>query len=403
MRGRCYSLFGLFLVVILFAGCSKQMSWPWPGASVLAKRERLVGPIPLIDRKFETVDLIPLLDSTVNTNMEYEGRLRKAYDNFYNAQDVERRRNRVQERIIAASNQRCGEYKKFVKNFDAETNIGLGWLTTAAGGAGAIVTAEAVARALSGVAAIMSGFRAELNEAYFHNLTIQVLTDGMEKKRQEIYRKIRENQKENVTDYPVEKAIGDAIFYHDHCSLIAGLEFSAASVQRANDPGLNEINQTLRTLEQTQRQMNRVAALNTSSPQVVLPLSAFYAAQEAANKLERGHVKLQRLAVPEIGDVKRKKEELEQDVKNHLDGWKKTELSETERKKVENIQTALQTAQAQLYASVTANDLAKIEGVKSALRVKQDEAREKSLQYEKLTDKIQARVDEVKSFIESVE
>ena len=281
MKGRGCSLLGLCLAVTLFAGCSSHQ-WPWPGPSILDREQMLQGPLPLIGEEFEEVKLIPLLDSTATAQEgeEYEVRLRKAYDNFYKAQNVEQRRNGAQERIIAASNQRCGEYKKFVKRIDAESNIGFGWLTTAAGGAGAIVTAEAAARALSGVAAIMSGFRAELNEAYFHNLTIQVLTDGMEKKRQEIYREIRENQQKNVTDYPVEKAIGQAIFYHDHCSLLAGLEFSAESIKRATNPGLDRVNQTLETLEQTRRRMNRLAALNTDVPQVVLTLSAFYARHE---------------------------------------------------------------------------------------------------------------------------
>lgn len=377
----------------------------------------LQGPLPLIGEDFEEVDLIPLLDSTAtaNGNAEHEVKLRKAYDNFYRAPDVKQRRNGAQERIIAASNQRCGEYKKFVKRINAETNIFLGWLTTAAGGAGAIVTAEAAARALSGIAAIMSGFRAEVNETYFHNLTIQVLTDGMEKKRQEIYQEISKNQQKKVTDYPVEKAIGDAIFYHDHCSLIAGLEFSAASIRRATDPGLNRVNQTLETLEQTRRGMNRLAALNTDVPQVVLPLSAFYTAQETAAKLEREHTKLKALAVPEIqaddsperqaeiGETQEKKKTLEEEVERQLTHWKNTDLSEAKRKNVEDIQTKLQKSQADLYTSVAANDSAEIEGAKAKLRIRQNEAEEVRLQYQKLTDEIQARLNEVQRFIKRVE
>ena len=377
----------------------------------------LQGPLPLIGEDFETVDLIPLLDSTATAqeNDEYEVRLREAYDNFYQAQNVIQRRNGAQERIIAASNQRCGEYKKFVKRIDTETNIFLGWLTTAAGGAGAIVTAAAAARALSGVAAIMSGVRAEANEAYFHNLTIQVLTDGMEKKRQEIYREIRENQQKNVTAYPVEKAIGDAIFYHDHCSLLAGLEFSAASLRRATDPGLNRVNQTLETLEQTRRGMNSLAALNTDVPQVVLPLSAFYTAQKTADELDRKLNRLKNLSVPEaekdtsqqrqaeIGETREKKKTLEKEVELQLTNWKNTELSDEEREKVKNIQTALQTVQTELYTSATANDSAEIEGAKAKLRIRQNEAEEVRLQYQKLTDEIQMRLDEVQRFIKRVE
>ena len=49
------------------------------------------------------------------------------------------------------------------------------------------------------------------------------------------------NRKDNLTDYPVERAIADAIVYHDNCSLVAGLEQAALSIERAVNPGLNEL------------------------------------------------------------------------------------------------------------------------------------------------------------------
>lgn len=261
----------------------------------------------------------------------------------------------------------------------------------------------------------MSGFRAEVNEAYFHNLTIQVLTDGMEKKRQEIYQKIRENQKKNVIDYPVEKAIGDAIIYHDRCSLLAGLEFSAESVRRADDPGLNKVNQILGTLQQTQHQMNRIAALTSNnSPEVVLPVLAFNVAKATASILKGELGKLKALSVPQApGASEAKKEKLErltEEKKNleetvgpQLDAWKRNDLSEAKGQEMENIQTELQTAQTQLYTSVIANDSAEIQAAKLALRAKQNEAKEVRLQYRKLTDDIRVRLDEVKRVIKKVE
>lgn len=84
MRGRCYSLFSLFLVVILSVGCSMSRHWPWPGPSIFDKRQTLEGPLPLIDREFETVNLVLLLDPTVANPQEYEGQLSQAYQKFYN-------------------------------------------------------------------------------------------------------------------------------------------------------------------------------------------------------------------------------------------------------------------------------------------------------------------------------
>ena len=151
-----------------------------------------------------------------------------------------RLRNQVQERIVAASNQACAEFKRELKALDARANFILGSLITAVAGAGAIFSGG-TSQALSGVASIFSGIRAEFNEDYFQMLTIQIITDGLGKKRQGIYKEILDNRKEGLTKYPVERAIADAIRYHDNCSLVAGLEQAALSIERAANPGLPQL------------------------------------------------------------------------------------------------------------------------------------------------------------------
>jgi hypothetical protein len=79
-------------------------------------------------------------------------------------------RSQVQDRLIAASNQRCNLYTTYLKRVSTFTNGIFGTLTTVLGGAGAIVTGENAARALSGLAGISSGTRAELNQAIFESV-----------------------------------------------------------------------------------------------------------------------------------------------------------------------------------------------------------------------------------------
>lgn len=238
------SLWSVCLAGLIMAGCAS----PSPFRQDL----KVQGALPLIQpESFEKIDLareldpqspaliegLYLKDEELAQNRET---LRKAFDRFYeDRKSVELRRNRMQERILAASNQRCGEYKKFLKQLDAGTNFFLGALTTVVAGAGAIVTGPATAvRALSGSASIVSGVKAEFNETYFQNKTIQVLTDGIEAKRKELYEKILEvREGKDIEEYTVEAAIKDAITYHDACSLIAGLEHAALSIERASNPG----------------------------------------------------------------------------------------------------------------------------------------------------------------------
>lgn len=311
---------GKLLVVVLcavaVAGCAgKSSDRSLANFAWFQDDQRITGPDPLIDaEKFEKIDLEAVL---ANTDTNYQDkiddtpakqiwRLDQAIINFDKKGDREniiRDRNRVQERIIAASNQRCGLYKNFIKQFDAAANLTLGGLTTATAGAGAIFTNIDVVRALAGVASILSGLRAELNEAYFQNLTIQVITDGFESKRREIYKEIVEQRRSSndagsYQNYPITKAIGDAILYHQHCSLIAGLEQAALSIQRAENPGITAINRTLRQLSATRVWMAAVTGEKTISEAVAAeeetkfmvagpkPLESFGKAKEALENLK---------------------------------------------------------------------------------------------------------------------
>jgi hypothetical protein len=121
---------------------------------------------------------------------------------------------------------------------DARTNFALGLATTLSAGMGAIFTAADTVRALSGTAAILSGTRAEFNEVYFSKQTIQVLTEALEVKRRKVYAEIKKGQRRNIDDYTIQAAIKDAVTYHANCSLIAGLEQAAISVQREENPGI---------------------------------------------------------------------------------------------------------------------------------------------------------------------
>ena len=156
------------------------------------------------------------------------------------------RRNQIQERIIAASNQRCSDYKKLLKSLDSETNFGLGSLTTILGGVGAIVTNVDTVRSLAGAAGITSGVQAQFNQDYFANLTIQVLTNGFESKRREIYNDIKTSQALNVDNYNIQAAVKDAISYHDNCSLNAGLVQVALAIPRAEGSQLKTVHKTVK-------------------------------------------------------------------------------------------------------------------------------------------------------------
>ena len=145
--------------------------------------------------------------------------------------EIQKHRNQIQDRIIAASNERCNLYTTYIKRVDEYQNGILGTLTTALGGAGAIVTDATTARVFSGLSAITNGTKAELDKATFESLATSVIIPGIEKSRSEIYNDILNKRKNTIADYTIERAIADAIRYHGACSMAAGISYAQQSIQ----------------------------------------------------------------------------------------------------------------------------------------------------------------------------
>ncbi len=266
------------IITLFLSGCT--------GASrrvnVFDEEATAFGPFPLMERSsFEKIDLALELNPGGNPleideggddlkiQKENKETLRNAFKVFNELSDDKKmvRRNQIQERIIAASTQRCSNYKQYLNMVDAQTNFGLGTAAVIAGAAGAIFTAADTARSLAGISAIFSGVRAEFNSDYFANKTIQVLTDAFSNRRKEIYKTILVSQKSNITQYNVEAAIKDAVHFHSQCSLIAGLEEAALAVERVNNPGLKEVERALKVAKRIQKTMHAPESLKLKAPE----------------------------------------------------------------------------------------------------------------------------------------
>lgn len=143
-------------------------------------------------------------------------------------------RNAVQDRLIAASDQRCNVYLAYLQRHHAATSFTLGSLTTLLGGAGAVVSGVNTARALSGGASVISGTRAEYEQSYFLNSTTNMIAAGIRTRRAEIRDALdatrADTAKGAIGRYTVERAVADAMRYHGACSLIAGLEQTQITV-----------------------------------------------------------------------------------------------------------------------------------------------------------------------------
>ncbi len=186
------------------------------------------------------------------TTFEFTDGIENAFLGFYSS-DYDNntrvlRRNRVQDRLIAASNETCKDFKEKLQLLQAEGNFVFGAITTALAGAGAIVTGATGARILAGSAGVTSGIGAEFNDAFFASLAVEVLTKAFEARRKDILMEIGKHRmvpKSGIEVYPVERAVADALNYHAACNLISGLEEASERVTLSSNIGLKQLNKML--------------------------------------------------------------------------------------------------------------------------------------------------------------
>jgi hypothetical protein len=234
-----------FCLLLILTGCETLNRWTavHPGDEHVSFQGA-----DRISTELDNISLIKLIDpSTSGTSGQGPDSIEVAFQGFYkNEKDQVRRRNSIQETIVATSDQRCAVYLNYLQAQAANGNFIFGTLATVAGGAGAIFTHVAVSRALSGVAGIFSGVRAEYNQDYFSNLAVNVISHGIQVRRTTIHEQMqRDGQTKSITDYTVEAAVKDAMFYHGQCGIIAGLDQASASIKTTEDPGLDQMTKAL--------------------------------------------------------------------------------------------------------------------------------------------------------------
>lgn len=153
-------------------------------------------------------------------------------------------RNYIQERIIAASRQRCNEYLTKIKGGQSWSRFGLGAFTTMVAGASAVLSGGA-ASALAALGAASSGSRAEMDAQLFAEKTVEVIGGGIEKRRERLYKGIQENQVKPLAEYNLPAAVGAAVDYHGACTLGAGLAEIGESIALTRDTGAKRLAETL--------------------------------------------------------------------------------------------------------------------------------------------------------------
>jgi len=79
------------------------------------------------------------------------------------------------------------------------------------------------------------GTRAEYNDSYFKELSIQIVTKGIDSRRDLLLERIDEKRVDSKVRYSPARVIADAMDYHMSCSVVAALEEASDKIEEANN------------------------------------------------------------------------------------------------------------------------------------------------------------------------
>jgi hypothetical protein len=207
----------------------------------------VAAPYAILPVSFEDLDLpkilgdepIPSFSTEADKGRRIDSAIVKFNHHYANDNAAGKRaRNQIQDRLIAASIQRCNAFKANLQRGYSRTNFGLGVASTVTGIAGALVPGLQASKNLSGISAAFGGTRAEFNQDFFSNLTTNIIAEGIDALRADYKEKIATKRISDFTEYTMEGALGDAIHYHGLCSMISGLQYAGKAIRMTVDPGL---------------------------------------------------------------------------------------------------------------------------------------------------------------------
>ena len=238
------------LVITFVSGCAAPGRYMSETSAV-----DTAGAYQLVSRAdFEDIDLVRLLDpegaaekalspkpwKDLSLGQKIDTAFRQFHLTHRSSGDERTARDQIQERVLAASTQRCNAFKGTLQRQFARNNFVLGLGATISGIIGAVVPGVQASKNLAAAAGIFSGARAEWNQDFLSNVAVNVIIDGIEQRQQEVYRQIViAGQSKGIETYNVEAAIKDALFYHGQCSIMTGLRVASDAIKLANDPGID--------------------------------------------------------------------------------------------------------------------------------------------------------------------
>lgn len=141
------------------------------------------------------------------------------------------RRNELQHALLAESTARCIEFKDKLIRRSTRNVIGLESISLLMSTGSTVVSGPRLAESLAATGGAGNAVSSVWEDNYLNKT--EVALSGIELGRTKIFRQIRDGQKKSVYDYPVARAVNDALRYHSACSRADGQNAVDSAVEDA--------------------------------------------------------------------------------------------------------------------------------------------------------------------------
>ena len=130
-------------------------------------------------------------------------------------------RNEVQHTILGVATTKCNEFKRVLTARSRGQLLGAETLSLLFSAGAAFADTQQLTKGLAAAAGAFTGFSNLMQDGYTDEL--ENALSGIEIARTRVFNQIRNAQEENLLDYPLSRAVNDAMRYHSVCNLDEGI------------------------------------------------------------------------------------------------------------------------------------------------------------------------------------
>ena len=137
-------------------------------------------------------------------------------------------RNELQHSILSISTSMCGEFKKSLETKSMRRLLGSETFALLLSAGAAWGGSEGIARGLAALAGASTGYGRLIEDGYINDL--ETAQQGIEIARSDVFGQILDGQEKNLLEYPLSRAVNDALRYHAVCTISEGKAKASSSL-----------------------------------------------------------------------------------------------------------------------------------------------------------------------------